>query len=285
MRIVRWLGVALGILAAVVLVALTVAYGAAEYLLRQTSDVRAAAVDIPTDPASVAEGQRLSMVHGCVGCHGPALQGNLLFDEPLIATIPAPNVADSMRRYSVGDIVTAMRQGVHPGTGRTMMVMPSQAFAPLTDTDLGRILAYVASLPPSPPVEGSVSIGPVGRVGLLAGKYKTSLQLVRQAVAPPEAADATAAQGRYLARTSCAQCHGADLAGASHPEGDAPNLRVVAGYSPEAFSRLMKTGIGVGDRKLGVMTGWAKAYLSYFTDDEVQSLYRYLHEMPQAAPH
>lgn len=282
MRFLRWAGV---VLATLVLVAVVLLYGASEYLLRQTSAARATAVNVPTDPASIAEGKRLSMVHGCLGCHGPAAEGNLLFDEPLIASIVAPNLTQSIRHRSTADIVTAIRHGVHPDTGRTLMVMPSQAFAPLTDADLGRILAFVASQPVSQGLEGGVSIGPVGRLGLLAGQYKTTLQLVQQATEPPPAPDAESATGRYLARTSCAQCHAADLGGASHPEGVAPSLRIVGAYSPEAFLLLMRKGVGLGDRKLGVMTGWAKAYFSNFTDAEIQALYRYLHDMPAPAAH
>ncbi|MEO7830127.1 MAG: c-type cytochrome [Roseateles sp.] len=276
---------ALGSVAALALVAGIVVYGASEHLLRQTTATQAVAIDIPTDAASIPEGQRLSMIHGCIGCHGASAKGNSLFDEPLIATILAPDLPYSVRHYSTSDIVTAIRHGVRPDTKRTMMVMPSQAFAPLTDVDLGRILAYLKSVPGPQGIEGSVSVGPVGRLGLLAGKFKTSLQLVEQALPPPEAADAESATGRYLARTSCAQCHGADLGGAEHPEGIAPNMRVVAAYSPEAFSRLMRTGIGLGDRKLGVMTGWAKSYFASLTDAEVQALYRYLHAMPEPVRH
>lgn len=281
MKVLRGLGLALGSLAALLLVAAAVAYAASEVLLRQSSEHRADAVALPTDAASIAEGRRLALVHGCVGCHGARTAGNVLFDEPLIARIVAPNLTQAIRHRSNRDIVTAIRHGVHPDTGRTMVVMPSQAFAPLTDADLGRILAYVASEPPSPGLEGGATVGPLGRLGLLAGQYKTSLQLVEQALPPPEARDAEAAIGRYLARTSCAQCHGADLGGASHPEGVAPSLRIVGAYSPQAFSQLMRTGMGTGERKLGVMTGWAKAYLANFTDAEVQALYRYLHDMPE----
>jgi mono/diheme cytochrome c family protein len=282
LRVLRWAAV---VLAALVLTAGVLVYGTSEYLLRQTSPARAAAVTVPTDAASIAEGHRLAMVHGCLGCHGPAAEGNLLFDEPLIASIVAPNLTQSIRHRSPADIATAIRHGVHPDTGRTMLVMPSQAFAPLTDADLGRILAFVASQPVAQGFEGGVAIGPVGRLGLVAGQYKTSLQLVQQAAEPPLATDAESATGRYLARTSCAQCHAADLGGASHPEGVAPSLRIVGAYSPEAFSRLMRNGIGLGDRKLGVMTGWAKAYFSNFTDAEIQALYRYLHDMPAPAAH
>lgn len=283
MRVLRWCGVALGGVAALVVVAAVGVYGLSEMQLRRGSSVRADAIEIPTDAASIVEGRRLSTVHGCIGCHGAAAGGHLLFDEPLIATIVAPNLTHAIRVRSTREMVTAIRQGVHADTGRTMVVMPSQAFAPLSDADLGRILAYLASLPESRGMEGGVSIGPVGRLGLLAGQYKTSLQLVEEAGPPPEATDAEASVGRYLARTSCAQCHGADLRGASHPEGVAPSLRIVAGYSPEAFARLMRTGLGLGDRKLGVMTGWARSYLSSFTDAEVAALYRYLHDMPQPA--
>ena len=39
----------------------------------------------------------------------------------------------------------------------------------------------------------------------------------------------------------------------------------------------------MGDRKLGVMTGWAATYFSSFTDAEIQALYRCLHAMPEAS--
>lgn len=91
MRVLRWIGWALGAVVALVMVAAALAYGASERLLRQASEARAAAVDIPTDANSIAEGNRLAMVHGCTGCHGPLAEGNLLVDEPVIATIVAPN--------------------------------------------------------------------------------------------------------------------------------------------------------------------------------------------------
>ena len=282
MRFLRWGGVALGGVALAVLLGLAVVYCASEYMLRQSSPNRAAAIDVPTDVASIAEGKRLSFVHGCFSCHGPSAEGNVLFDEPLIARIVAPNLTYSIKHHSTADIVTAIRQGLRPDGGTTMMVMPSQAFAPLSDLDLGRILGYLASLPPSEGLEGGISIGPVGRLGLLVGKYQTSLQLVERASPPPEAADAESTLGRYLARTSCVQCHAADLGGAEHPEGVAPSLRVVAAYSPDDFATLMRTGIGSGGRKLGVMTGWAAMNFSRFTDAEIRALYRYLHGIPEA---
>lgn len=281
-RLFRWVGMALAVVTLAAGVAAVVVYSLSESMLQRHSTARAASIAVPTDAASIAEGLRLARVHGCQGCHGPQAQGGVLLDEPIIAKIVSPNLTKSVRTQTDADLVTAIRHGVRPD-GRTMIVMPSQAFAPLTDADLGRILAYLRSLPLVDGPEREVSIGPLGRIGLLLAKYKTSLQLVEDASAPPEATAGSAAFGRYLARTSCAQCHGADLRGASHPEGDAPDLSIVAAYSAQDFATLMRTGAGVGDRKLGIMTAWAATYFSSFTDAEVGALYAYLHAMPMAA--
>ena len=45
----------------------------------------------------------------------------------------------------------------------------------------------------------------------------------------------------------------------------------------------MRTGIGTGGRKLGVMTPWAASYFSNFTAEEVAGLYAYLHTLPPVA--
>jgi mono/diheme cytochrome c family protein len=62
-----------------------------------------------------------------------------------------------------------------------------------------------------------------------------------------------AEQGRYLARTICAECHGTSLRGAVNPDFASPDLWMVAAYPADAFTRLMRDGVGLGDRDLGVM--------------------------------
>lgn len=280
-RILRAMGVALAGLLVVAVVAALGVYAWSESMLRRHSPARSAAVAVPADAEAIAEGGRLALVHGCVGCHGPQSQGTVLFDEPVIATIVAPNLTAVVRSHGDADLVTAIRHGVR-ADGRTMIVMPSQAFTPLTDADMGRLIAHLRSLPPVPGPQASVTIGPIGRIGLVLAKYRTSLQLVEEARDPPEAAAGNAAMGRYLARTSCAQCHGADLRGADHPEGTAPDLRIVAAYSAENFATLMRTGMGMGGRKLGIMTPWAASYFSALTKAEVDGLYAYLHTLPPA---
>ena len=50
-----------------------------------------------------------------------------------------------------------------------------------------------------------------------------------------------------------------------------PNLRVAAAYSAEDIRRLMRTDIGLGGRKLGVMTNWARHELSHLNDHEIDA--------------
>jgi mono/diheme cytochrome c family protein len=282
-RVLRWLSVAFGALVLLALLAFAAAYALSERALRRVYPIPAVTLSVPSDPASVDEGGRLARIRGCVGgCHGRDAEGAVMFDEPMIARLVAPNLTASVKRYDDAQLAVIIRNGVRPD-GRSMLVMPSEVFNTLTDADLARILAFLRSLPPRPGPEPGNSVGPLGRVGLALGEFKLVAQQIEELKAPPEAASGEAAKGRYLARTVCAQCHGTDLRGGSNPEFTSPDLRIAAAYSPEAFSELMRTGAGLGGRKLPVMGPWARNNLSRMTDDEIAALYAYLHSLPGAA--
>lgn len=284
-RLLRWLGLALAIVVALGIITFGVVYVLSERILRRTYEVPIVAVSIPTDPADILEGRRLATVHGCFAdCHGNEGQGRVMFDQPMIARIVAPNLTAAVRKYTDAQLTTIIRQGVRPG-GRSMLVMPSEAFVGLTDADLGKILAFLKSLPQIPGPGPLVSLGPVGRIGLVAGKFKMAAQLIAETIPPPEATTEEAAFGRYLARTTCAPCHGTDLRGASNPEFTSPSLQVVVAYSPDAFTELLRTGVALGGRNLRTMSPYARKNLSYLTDAEITALYSYLHAMPDAARH
>jgi mono/diheme cytochrome c family protein len=280
-RLLRWIGIALGSLAGLVIIAYAVLYILSERVLRRTYEVPTVALSIPTDPASIIEGRRLATVHGCfAGCHGKQAGGMVLFDEPMIARIVAPNLTAAVQKYSDAELAVVIRNGVRPGE-RGLVVMPSEAFVALTDGDLGRVIAFLRSLPPVAGPGPSISLGPIGRVGIVMGKFKLAPQLIAEATPPPEATNEEGAYGRYLARTTCAGCHGTRLRGASTPAFKSADLRVVAAYSPEAFVRLLRTGVPLGERKLGTMREMAVEHLSYLTDAEIAALYSYLHVMLQ----
>jgi mono/diheme cytochrome c family protein len=199
-----------------------------------------------------------------------------MFDEPMIARIVAPDLTAAFRRYDDAQIEGIVRKGVRPN-GRSVLVMPAEEFMWLIDADLGRIMAFLKSLPLADGPGSSVAPGPLGRLGLVTGKFKTAVQLIADAEPPPEATSEQAKLGRYLAQTTCTSCHGTNLRGASTPDFVAPDLRIAAAYSPEQFTALMRTGESVGGRKLGTMGPWARKALSQFTDSEIAALYAYLH--------
>jgi mono/diheme cytochrome c family protein len=281
-HLLRWIGIAVGGLATLGIIAYAVLYVLSERVLRQTYEVPAVSLSIPTDSASIGEGQRLATVRGCfAGCHGKQAEGKVMFDDPMIARVVAPNLTAAAQQYSDAELAAIIRNGVRPG-GRSVLIMPSEAFVELTDADLGRIVAFLTSLPAVAGPGPSIVAGPLGRAGLATGKFKLAAQLIAEIVPPPEAPNEEAAYGRYLARTICAQCHGTALRGDSNPDFSSPDLRVVAAYSPDAFAQLLRTGVAIGERNPGVMSSWAQNNLSHLTDSEIAALYSYLHSIPEA---
>jgi mono/diheme cytochrome c family protein len=283
-RLLRWFGVILGTLAGLACIAYGIVYVLSERVMRHVYEVPRVALSIPTDATSIAEGRRLAVVRGCFGgCHGKDGEGAVLFDEPLIARLVAPNLTAAVRKYGAAELAAIIRSGIRPD-GHSVVVMPSRAFAGLTDEDLGRIIAFLKSLPERPGPGPAISLGPLGRIGVATGQYKTEAQLIAETVPPPEVAGEEPAFGRYLARTICAHCHGTDLRGDSSPDGTTPTLRVVAAYPAEAFTQLLRTGIALGGRQPKEMGAVAREETSQLTDAEIAALYSYLHAMPDAPP-
>jgi len=214
------------------------------------------------------------------------LSGGVFIDEPVLARLVAPDLTAAARRYSDAELERIIRRGVRPG-GRSVVGMPSEMFRALSDADLARILAFIRSAPPTNGPGPSVAVGPLGRLGLVLGKYHPAavLALRDATAAPPEAppAEDSLALGRYLALTSCTECHGLDLRG-----GDGrPALAVAATYSPEEFRHFFRSGQAKGGRELELMSDMARKRFSHFTDREVRALHAYLRTLPRqnaAAP-
>jgi len=275
----KWGAVACGVLVAVIVLiglAFSFVYLNSESILRRRYDVALQPIAVPTDAASIAEGRRLATIRGCNdGCHGKGVSGGEFLDEPFVARLVAPDLTRIAATHSDSELERVIRHGVRKN-GRTTWVMPSSMFHHLTDADLGRIIAFLRSLLPGSGPDTETSFGPLARFEILRHpEYAQALEIEQDA---PwlTAADATGAHaaGHYLAITVCSECHGMDLRGSS--DGSTPNLTVVGSYSPEAFARLMRTGIAVGERKLGLMSDVAEERFAHLNDDEVRALYAYL---------
>ena len=273
-RIRRW--ARLGLVSALLLLTggVAVVSLASERVLRRTYAEPAVEITVPADPAAVVEGHRLALIRGCSqGCHGTEIEGGWFVDQFILARLVAPNLTVAIRRYSIPDLTRIIRRGVRPD-GSSLVGMPSEMFSGLTDADLGKILAYLRSVPPRAGPGPERRFGPVARIAFVAGRLSPAAELVRRAdrLSRSWPDSGSSARGGYLARTSCSECHGVDLRG-----GDpAPDLRIAATYSLEAFTRLLRTGRAIGERELPLMSLVARKRFRHFTDQELRDLYGYL---------
>jgi len=267
-----------GILALAVLLglALSFLYLASEPMLRRTYEVALRPIAVPTDAASIAEGRRLATIRGCnEGCHGKGVSGGEFWNEPWIARMVAPDLTRVAARLSDSELERVFRHGGRQD-GRTTWGMPSSMFYHLTDEDLGRIIAFIRSLPVGDGPETDIHFGPLGRIELL--RYPLFVYAEEVAQDAPWLTDTEMrgehGRGRYLALTVCSECHSMGLDGAH--DGTAPDLAIVAAYSKPAFAKLMATGVPLGGQKLGLMGAVARERFSHFREDEVDALYNYL---------
>ena len=275
-RVVKWFAIAVSGLAVIAFVAVAVVYVVSERVINRTYDVALFPVTLITDSLALQEGQRLATLRGCYdGCHGEKLNGGVFFDEPMVARVVAPNLTLAISEYSNEELARAIRYGVKRD-GKSSMVMPTGMLYHLSDEDLASIISFLRSVPPSDGPAAETRVRLMGRVGVMAGVLEPSATQIDPLVPRFEVTDPAddLARGQYLALTVCAECHGNDLRG--HPQDGVPGLGVAAAYSKEAFSRLMQTGIGLGDRELGLMTSVARSRFAHFTEDEVRVMHAYL---------
>jgi mono/diheme cytochrome c family protein len=215
-------------------------------------------------------------VYGCLNCHGDRLQGLKIHDEPAFARIVAPNLTRAVREYSDAELERVIRRGVRR-TGISNWVMPSAMYSRMSDEDLRNVIAFLrssSSVQDGPAAD--ITMGPLGRIGIVTGKFKPVVSQIPPGLRPAVTTvrGDPLAFGEYLVKTACSECHGQDLKGDEFLK--APALTVLAGYSDEAFRHLMKTGRGLGDRKLGLMTQAGAARFPHLTDDELEAMSLFL---------
>ncbi len=226
--------------------------------------------------AKAAHGKRIADVLGCTGCHGKDLQGERFYE------LYASNLTRDAANYTDQQLEHVLRVGVPP-TGRELWGMPSELFQHLSAPDMEALIAYLRRLEPAgAPTQPPLPFPADVRQMIAKGELKPTAATVRDARAlAPVDLGASHGLGRYIARVTCAECHGPELKGGS----DTPDLTLVGAYSHDEFERLMVEGTGTGGRKLKpLMEGVSKGRFSKMTSRERQALYGYLKaraEQPQ----
>jgi len=274
---VRWLGFALMGIVGLAAIGAAYVYGASEYAIRRHYDIPLTAFAAPTDATAVERGKRVAILSGCyAGCHGKTMEGTAaFFNEPGVAQIDAPNLTRVLREYSDPELERLLRHGVKRD-GTTAWVMPAPMFAHLSEQDLADLVAFVRAVPEREGAPREFAVGPMGRLGMVLGKFQPIAAQVDHKLPRVAIADRsdTLKHGEYLVKTACTECHGQSLEGNAFL--NAPNLGITQTYSEEDFFRLMRTGRGLGDRDLKLMSEVATVRFSLFSDDEIRAVRMYL---------
>ncbi len=264
-----------GGIAAILVVAIVAIYGISTWKLNARHEVAGLGLRMAPSPSMVEEGHRLAHVNGCIGCHGDDLAGHLFVDNIFIGRLSGHNLTRVVPQYTDEQLTNAIRGGVKSdGTGN--IFMPSHAMVRLADADIAATIAYLRTVGPLPDAAKDTSLGLLARALVVVGMIPVEPDIVDPTQLGPRERPAEAvALGQYIARTTCAMCHGLDLHGEEQVE--SPNLfAIVPAYSLADFRTLLSTGIAMGGRKLGLMTEMSQGSLKYMRDDEVTAVYAYL---------
>lgn len=295
--IVKWLGVILAglltLLVALVFIVATIGF------LKVTVPPGnpASTVKVQGTPQQLARGEALAQM--CTGCHTPdnkppLIGGNENFaaipNGPMLGTIYSPNLtpAGEVKDWSDGEIIRAIREGVHK-SGRPLLVMPTNSFHNLSDTDVQAIVAYLRSQPATPHEPKNDTPSNSGNLLAMlflgAGVFDTSAQPRITQPIPDPPAGVNAERGKYLVSVlACQECHGKTLTGGT-PGGFAPvgpNIaQITSNWSEADFINLFHTGMGPDGKAVTENMPW-KDY-GKLSDEEYKSILMYLKTLPKEA--
>jgi mono/diheme cytochrome c family protein len=240
----------------------------------------AASAAAPITPGDPMEGKRIAHRVGCAGCHMPdGRGGGMDVALPTGDRIVAPNLTERRSLYDNAGLVALLRLGI-THDGHRPFGMPIFMFQHLSDGEVRDIIAWLRTLPAvNHPQLAESSLTAETLRQIETGEYpydddKPDPGNVAPAARPTDAL----ALGRYLAFTSCGECHGRDLAGWG-PDDPTPSLVVVnKAYTAETFARLLRTGIAANGKETatGRMSDTARWRFATLTRDEIAALKLYL---------
>lgn len=293
-RLAKWIGIPVAALALLLAVAIGAVFGLSEARLRKAYSVEPGAVRIPTDAESIAMGQHLLAIRGCHDCHGEDYGGRVFMDDApgrLIASNLTRGRGGIASRYTDADWVRAIRHGVGP-EGRSLLFMPSYEYHPIGDEDLGKMIAYLKSVPPVDSDLPPSQVRMLGRALMLAGQLPLlPAEMVNHTAerkpAPPPGP--TAEYGEYLA-FSCVGCHGFEFSGGKIP-GTPPHFLPASNLTPDPetgigewseqdFFRALREGTRPDGSELNPEFMPWRSVTSRMTDDEIRALWLYLRSVP-----
>jgi mono/diheme cytochrome c family protein len=255
----------------------------------------------PTTPEAIERGRYLAnAIAGCVGCHSPIdetrpgdfpvegkqLTGRVFKGGGLPGVFSASNLtADpdtGLGKWTDGEILRAMREGVSKDGRPLFPLMPYTNFRMFPDEDALAIIAYLRTIP------AQKSTLPKTKVDFPVAMF------ARMAPKPLEAAPAPwpteqVARGKMLLQVmSCTDCHsqrekgeiiaGKEFSGGPKFQGPfgtvyarniTPDPTGIGGMTDDQLMKVFREGIGKDNRPLWVMP-WS--FTQQATDEDLRAL-------------
>lgn len=294
-KALKWIGWSVGAVVTLAIVGVATAWIVSNSKLARTYAVTPVAVEIPTDEASLSEGQRLYTARGCADCHGLDGAGKIVVDDPAIGRIAGTNVTpakgSAVEGFTDEDWVRAIRHGVKRD-GSSVVFMPVDEFNLIGDRELGQIIAYMKQLKPVERAAERIEIGPLAHIlnafGVMTLATASKVDHAAARAPVPEPAP-TVEFGQHLALMGCVGCHGAGLSGGPMP-GMPPSIPVplnitfdeatgLGSWTRADFDRAMREGRRPDGAELNAFMPWKNFAL--LTDTEMDALWAYLQTVPK----
>jgi cytochrome c553 len=288
-RILKWIGITLGSLIALALVAIGVLYGISGSKLSAKKTVEPETeLTITSDSATLARGAHLVKALPCGDCHGEDFGGKLIADAGPFALMIAPNLTRGQggRNPPLTDVEweRAIRHGVRRDS-TSVLIMPSEVFHSIADQDMAAMIAYLKQLPPVDRTVEPTKLRIVGRILLGLGQFPLTADTTPR-TAHVATIDTTPglAYGRYLVSISgCQGCHNAAFSGGpgfTPTDPPVPNITPtgIGHYTEADFIRAMREGVRPAGTKLSEMMPWK--FYGTFTDGELRSIWAFLQTVP-----
>ncbi len=295
-KALKWIGILLGGFSIFLLIAAGVVYAASEARFNRTFEVPGEAVPIPTDAESIAYGEHVAKIRGCIACHGDDLSGQIEFEDPMVGLIANANltggVGSEVVDYTLEDWDRAIRHGIGLD-GKPLIIMPSNQHSVMSDEDLGALLAYIFSVAPVDNALPELEIALIPRTMFLAGPmdFLVPAELINHDAPRPPAPErgVTAEYGEYLAGL-CVLCHGPGFSGGFIPgvppaPDEPPPLNLtpggeLAGWTFEGFLTAMRTGVTPSGHQLDDEWMPYETLFGDMTDEEWEAIWLFLQTLP-----
>ena len=291
MRVTTWIVRGGAVVVGLTAVAIGGVYAQSQWTLtRQGTPPDRKAVLVTRDSAQLAKGAKLTVTYGCQDCHTADLAGKIMVDDPAFGRLVASNLTGgtggTLARYDDRALDAAIRDGVS-WDGRKLIIMPSLEYASMADDDVAAIIANLRARPAVDRELPSVSMGPVGRALIVAGKIPVAYDVIdhqrkTRGLAPTAG---TVETGRYLA-SGCIGCHANDYGGGpvpGQPQGakHSPDITPsgnIGRWTQAEFVTALRDGRRPDGTMIDSLMPW-KAF-GKLSDDELQGLYLYLRTLP-----